>query len=108
MAEVTDLTPYLETLSGITRTFNWTIADGSRVRHPEEIREAVLYLVEWFSAVSTLRGTIRTMQLGGLFYTSHLEFRVTSAYLNCADGGADAAVRDAVSRLCQDSSADGA
>ena len=77
-------------------------------RETEKVRAAVAYLKQWFKKKSKLRDTVKTLQLGGLFYTAHVFLLCTRSYLICGEGRSDETMADdAVARLWQSSPGSG-
>ena len=75
-------------------------------RDPEKVRSAIAYVKTWFKSKSKLRDTMKTLQLGGLFYTTHVFLLCTRSYMLCGEGRQENTMADdAVARLCQSSPA---
>ena len=69
-------------------------------RDEKEVRAAVTYLVDWLKTPSKLRKAMKTLQLGGLFYSTHVDLLCMNSFIMCGNGKASVA-DDAVARLCQ-------
>ena len=71
-------------------------------KNPGEVYKAVDYVLAWCMKKSKLRGAIQTLQLGGLFYSAHVDFLCTRAYAECGAGKSIEKMKeDAKARLCQ-------
>ena len=69
-------------------------------RNPDDVKRAASYLVDWLQRPSKLRKAMKTLQLGGLFYSTHVDILCMNCFIKCADGKSTI-VEDAVARLCQ-------
>ena len=78
---------------------------GGRVygwKDESAVREAMQWFLGWCDKPSAIRRTVRVLQLGGLFYTCHVDHLCFHAYRTAGHGktpGTPAA--DAAARLCQ-------
>ena len=69
-------------------------------RDKNEVEESMKVLMDWLEQPSPLRKAMKTLQLGGLFYCTHVDLLCMNAFILCGDGKASM-VEDAVARLCQ-------
>ena len=68
---------------------------------PADVEAAAAYVFAWMNKESKMRDTIRTMQMGGLAYTVHVECLCTSAYMSYGPGKQlRTMTNDAMSRIC--------
>ena len=67
-----------------------------------EVEASMKFIVEWSSKPSPMRKAVRILQLGGLFYTAHVDHLCFHAYRTVGHGtGEGIPQADAVARLCQ-------
>jgi hypothetical protein len=68
----------------------------------QEVKNAMKWFLEWCDRPSPMRKTVRILQLGGLFYTCHVDHLCLHAYSTVGHGkGAGTPEADAIARLCQ-------
>ena len=88
-------------------TMKKTTLGGGKVyawKDVQEVKSAMKWFLEWCDKPSPMRKTVRILQLGGLFYTCHVDHLCLHAYRTVGPGkGAGTPEADAVARLCQDS-----
>ena len=66
------------------------------------VREAMQWFLGWCDKPSAIRRTVRVLQLGGLFYTCHVDHLCFHAYRSAGHGKAPGTpTSDAVAHLCQ-------
>ena len=86
-------------------TMKKTALGGGRVygwKDENAVKEAMQRFLEWCDGPSRLRKTVRVLQLGGLFYTCHVDHLCFHAYRSAGHGKAPGTpAADAVARLCQ-------
>ena len=69
-------------------------------RDEKNVTDAANYLVDWLKKPSKLRKAMKTLQLGGLFYSTHVDVLCMNCFITCGNGSSTL-VSDAVARLCQ-------
>ena len=65
----------------------------------DEVTASIEYFRAWLKKPSQLRKHMNILQLGGLFYTTHVDILIMCAYMKCEGEGTIA--DDAIARLCQ-------
>ena len=111
-AEAETLLTYINDLNGAGLPVRAAAAKSMLGSKPAQWRDAVKVegaikkLKAWLDQPSVLRQTINAVQLGGLFYTVHVDICCVKAYLCCGHGlERDGMVSDARARLCQGTAA---
>ena len=109
--EAKQLKPHLSTLNGlglpvrIDNPMKKTQLGGGKCyawKDEIEVKKAMDWVLNWCNNPSPMRKTVRILQLGGLFYTSHVDHLCFHAYRTVGHGKADGTPQaDAVARLCQ-------
>ena len=109
--EAKELLPHLEVLDGhMLPVRQDAMAGGLRLggsksmpwKQRADVENAVNYLETWCKSSSALRKTVRAMQLGGLFYTCHVDHLCLHAYMTQGPGKVAGTMNDdCLARLCQ-------
>ena len=75
------------------KTYEW--------KDPDKVKDAAGRFLSWLTSPSKIRSTMEVLQLGGLFYSTHVDILCMNAYIKCGGGDKEAIVNAAQKRLCQ-------
>ena len=76
------------------KTYTWKVQT--------DVEASMRYVMDWTKKPSSMRKTVRILQLGGLFYTAHVDHLCFHAYRTVGHGTDESIPpADAVARLCQ-------
>ena len=118
-SEARGLLPHMKVLNGAGLPSTIDKATGKAMlgkpknqelwKNPDEVKKAVVYILDWASKPSPLRKVTQAMSMGSLSYCAYAEWMAIACYLKVGSGKDRATVEtDAVARLCQGSRSEGA